>query len=177
MEKLIPIVYSKYKLKYAYSLTASGKVYSHFSHRFLNTVLDKNGYEKVRLISTDGKRHRYSVHRLMLENFQPVEGMQNLQVNHIDGNKQNNHINNLEWCTPSENIKHAFSLGLKTQQGEHNNQAKLAEQDVIEIIDLLLTKQYTLRFIARKYHVDEETIGCIRRHKNWKYLTDGIDFS
>lgn len=177
MEELLPITHSKYELKYPYSLTKDGKVYSHFSHKFLSTQLDKNGYEKVQLISTDNKRHRYSVHRLMLENFCPREDMAELQVNHKDGNKLNNHLDNLEWCTGSENIKHAFAIGLKTQRGEHNNLAKLTENDVIYIIELLLSKKYISRAIAAEYSVDEQTIGNIRQHLTWTYLTEGIDFS
>lgn len=106
---------SKYPLKYDYFLTEDGKIYSSFSGRYLSTVLDRDGYVKVRLMSTDGKRHRYSVHRLMMENYYPRADMKDLQVNHIDGDKQNNSLSNLEWCTCSENVKHAFALGLKIQ--------------------------------------------------------------
>nr|DAF58718.1 MAG TPA: homing endonuclease [Siphoviridae sp. ctxMM9] len=66
----------------------------------------------MRLISTDGARHRYSVHRLVLENYNPVDGMETLQVNHIDGDKQNNNLNNLEWVTCQENILHAYKNNL-----------------------------------------------------------------
>lgn len=69
-------------------------------------------------MSDDGKRHRYSVHRLILENFKPVENMDKMQVNHIDGNKWNNKLSNLEWVTCSENNKHAHKIGLKSQKGE-----------------------------------------------------------
>lgn len=177
MEKLTQITHSKYDLKYDYSLTEDGRVYSHFSKRFLSTHLDKYGYEKVRLTSSDNKRHTYSVHRLMLENFKPCEGMELLQVNHIDGNKLNNHINNLEWTTCSENVQHAFRIGLKTQQGESNNLSKLTEIQVKEIIALLLTKQYTGAEIDRMYGLCKDYANSIRRHERWSYLTKDIDFS
>ena len=177
MEKLFPITYSKYDLKYDYSLTEDGKVYSHFSKRFLSTRLDKYGYEKVRLISKDNKRHAYSIHRLMLENFSPRNDMDTLQVNHIDGNKLNNHINNLEWATCSENVKHAFNIGLKTQRGENNNSSKLTETQVLEIIDLLLSKKYSGAEIDRMYGLCKDYANSIRRHERWAYLTENIDFS
>ncbi len=105
----------KYNLKYDYYAQEDGSIYSSASHRILTQHLDKDGYCKVRLISNDG-RHTYSVHRLILENFNPVKNMDKLQVNHIDGNKQNNSLSNLEWVTCSENIEHAYQIGLKNQK-------------------------------------------------------------
>lgn len=164
-------------MKYDYYIYDDGRVYSGITKKFLSKQLDKDGYEKVALISIDNKRHRYSVHRLLLENFAPFPGMEKYQVNHKDGNKQNNKIDNLEWATPSENVKHAFNIGLKTQRGEKNNQSKLTEDQVLEIIELLLTKKYTYKEIGNRYNVNDETIGSIRNKRNWKYLTENIDFS
>ena len=125
------ISYSKYPLKYKYLLTEDGKIYSQASQKFLSTHLDKDGYEKVRLVCDDDKRHTFSVHRLMMENFSPREDMINLQVNHKDGNKLNNHISNLEWCTCEENIHHAIKNNLRAEQfGEHNPASKLTEKEV-----------------------------------------------
>lgn len=58
------------------------------------------------------------VHRLVLQHFKPCENMDKLQVNHIDGNKDNNCINNLEWVTDSENKFHAYNKGLKISWNE-----------------------------------------------------------
>ena len=84
----------------------------------------KTGYLQVILCKGKNKK-LFLIHRLVLENFIP--NVNNLpQVNHIDGNKQNNNLNNLEWCTRSENIKHSYSLGLshsnfKTKSGEEHH--------------------------------------------------------
>ena len=88
MKKLITIC--KYDLKFNYYVTDDGKVWSERSQKFLNPQLDKNGYEKIQMVSKDGKRHRYSVHRLIMENFCPIKHMEVYQVNHKDGNKRNN---------------------------------------------------------------------------------------
>jgi hypothetical protein len=75
------IVNCKYELKYPYYVTEDGHVWSEYSQKFIRELPDKNGYLKVRLSSTDlpkGKQHAYSVHRLVLENFNPVENMENL---------------------------------------------------------------------------------------------------
>lgn len=168
---------SKYNLKYNYYVTETGKIYSEYSKKFLSAQLDKDGYEKVRLISTDGARHRYSVHRLVLENYNPVDGMETLQVNHIDGDKQNNNLNNLEWVTCQENILHAYKNNLHSQKGEHNNATKLTENNVKDIIQLLLKKELTQKEIGKRFGVSEDVIGAIKNKHNWKYLTNNINFN
>lgn len=175
MEKKL-IINQKYQLKYSYYAIADGNIYSEISGRNLNKHLDKNGYEKVRLISEDG-RHTYSVHRLILEAFCPVPNMELLQVNHIDGNKQNNQLTNLEWVTCSENQLHAYKIGLKNQQGAQNNASKLTEQDVLEIIDLIQFKKYSLVEIGAMFNVSGDTIGAIKNKNNWTYLTKDINFN
>lgn len=140
-KKLITI--SKYPLKFNYYITDDGRVYSERTNHYMAKRLDKDGYEKVALVSTDNKRHRYSVHRLVLENFDPVPNMDKLQVNHKDGDKTNNFLENLEWCTCKENIEHAIKNGLRhNQRGENNNASKINEEQVKENIQLLLNKEY-----------------------------------
>lgn len=174
MRKLI--TNCKYELKFNYYALDNGTIYSEKSNKILSPQLDKDGYEKVQMMSTDGKRHRYSVHRLIMENFCPVENMDKLQVNHIDGNKRNNKLSNLEWCTCSQNIKHAYSTNLHSQKGEKNNGSKLKEFQVLEIIQDLLEHKLTQKQIGAKFGVTEDCIGEIKRHRNWKYLTEGINF-
>lgn len=166
----------KYELKFNYYVQDDGKIFSERTNKILSVQLDKDGYEKVQMMSTDGKRHRYSVHRLVLENFNPIENMNKFQVNHIDGNKRNNNLSNLEWVTCSENLIHAHKIGLKNQFGEHNNASKLTEEQVKEIINMLLEHKYIYGQIAEKFGVSDDTIGSIKRKENWKYLTENIDF-
>ena len=176
MEKRL-IVSKKYQLKYDYYALEDGNIYSETSNRNLSKHLDKDGYEKVRLISLDG-RHTYSVHRLILESFNPIEDMEILQVNHIDGNKQNNRLNNLEWTTSKENIQHACKNGLRhNQTGENNNATKLTEESVKLIVELLLEKKLTQKEIGKQFGVSEDVIGVIKNKRNWKHLTKDINFN
>ena len=72
--------------------------------------LDRYGYPAVDIYE-DGVRHYRKVHRLVVEAF--IDNPENKpQVNHIDGNKRNNNVSNLEWATASENMKHAYNTGL-----------------------------------------------------------------
>lgn len=169
------IVNCKYELKYPYYVTEDGHVWSEYSHKFIRELPDKNGYLKVRLSSVDlpkGKQHAYSVHRLVLENYNPIENMENLQVNHINGDKTDNSIQNLEWTTCQENIQHAINNNLRAKV---NGAAILTEQDVLAIVERLKKKE-PYKKIAQDYGVCEETIGRIKRRTAWTQLTKDLDF-
>ena len=128
-------------------------------------VINKRGYLAVGL-SKNGIFKIKTVHRLVAETF--ISNPNNLpQVNHIDGNKMNNSITNLEWCTKNENQNHAVRTGLM-QRGQNRPSAKLTEKQVLEIYKLkgVLKGQD----IANKYGVSKNTINCILRGSKWSYL-------
>ena len=87
----------------------------------------KRGYREVILFKNNKNNYKL-VHRLVAENFIP--NPDNLpQVNHKDGNKLNNNLDNLEWCSRSENMKHAYKLGLqKPLYAKDNLRAKKVKQ-------------------------------------------------
>ena len=94
-----------------YLVSTDGRIKKKSTGRILVTTPDSRGYPAVTIIDNDGQ-HTKCIHRLVAETFVPnPEGK--LTVNHKDGNKRNNHISNLEWNTLSENLKHAYQVGLK----------------------------------------------------------------
>lgn len=106
------------------------------------------------------------VHRLVMEAF---HGPSKLDVNHKDGNKENNNLENLEYVTKSQNLKHAHKTGLKVatvMRGSSNGRAKLTEADALKIKNSL---QGTGKLAAR-YAVSVQTIINIRKGKSWKHL-------
>lgn len=131
---------------------------------------DRKGteYQIINLSKLDGKKRTFRVHRLVMMAFNPVENMDELEVNHLDGNKKNNKLENLEWCTSSENQKHAFKTGLqKARKGESSNFAKLTEEDVKQVFEL--RKQGLLqREIAEIVGCTSSNISAILRGKSWK---------
>ena len=96
-----------------YQITSFGRVFSLRNKSFLVLSNDTKGYQRVQLFN-HGKKN-YKVHRLVAEAFIP-NPENKPQVNHIDGNKQNNHVENLEWCTNQENQRHAWSVGLQKRK-------------------------------------------------------------
>ena len=91
--------------------TKFGRGWKVYESQILKPQEDKDGYFRIAL-SKDGKKRRFFIHRLVMMSF--VDNSLNLPVvNHIDGNKQNNKLNNLEWVTRSENDLHAFRIGLR----------------------------------------------------------------
>lgn len=127
--------------------------------------MDKDGYEKIQLVDVNGKRHRYSIHRLVLENFQPVEHMENLQVNHIDGNKLNNNLTNLEWTTCEENIQHACKNGLRAKV---NGSAKLTPEQVIEIY------KRSHADLGKEFNINPDQVGRIKNKRSWVEVTKDL---
>ena len=98
-----------------YEVDSSGRVFSiignaHRRKRELKQYSNENGYLKVNLYDLEGKCKKKYVHRLVAEAFL-LNSEEKANVNHIDCNVKNNRVENLEWCTQSENILHAVKLG------------------------------------------------------------------
>ena len=85
-----------------YAVTSCGRVWSYKSKIFLKPFKNKKGYLRVCLSKNGDKKNPY-IHRLVMETYCPIEGMNDLQINHCDENKENNCLNNLEWCDAKYN--------------------------------------------------------------------------
>lgn len=133
--------------------------------RELHPLITKDRYLKVGL-TKNGKTKRFYLHRLVAQHF--IENPQNLpQVNHKDGNKFNNDVSNLEWCTKKQNQEHAVRNSLM-QHGEARPSAKLTEKDVLEIYQL--KGVLSAKEIGERYGVSKNTINVILRGEKWLYL-------
>ena len=121
------------------------------------------GYLYVNLCK-GGKPKNFFVHRLVALCFIP-NPENKPEINHIDGHPLNNHVSNLEWCTRSENVQHAFDTGLMPQ-GEDNLKALLSNEQVRYIREN--PKGLTGRQLAEKFDVDKRTISLIQLGKIYK---------
>ena len=95
-----------------YAVTKTGRIYSHKSGKWteLKPQTDTDGYQQVRLFNNGSGRLTF-VHRIVAETFLNKSTFCN-EVNHKDGDKKNNNVKNLEWCTRQHNILHAHDSGL-----------------------------------------------------------------
>lgn len=133
--------------------------------RELHPLLTKDGYLKVGLTKNSVTK-RYYLHRLVATQF--INNPDNLpEVNHKDGNKLNNTVSNLAWCSKKENLKHAANHSLM-QHGAARPSAKLTEDQVFEIYKL--KGIMTAKEIGEHYGVSKNTINLILRGKKWSYL-------
>lgn len=89
-----------------YSASSFGRIYSNKTNKFLKPYISSSGYEVISL-SVNNNVSKASIHRLVAQAFKPIDNLE-LVVNHLDSNKLNNHINNLEWVSNSHNIRHSY---------------------------------------------------------------------
>lgn len=159
-----------------YKITDTGIIYSinyrnTGCERIMKTKISTTGYYRVNLTNDDNKIKTVNIHKLVMLTY-IGDRPKDLVINHIDGNKLNNNLNNLEYCSQKENIIHAINNGLFSpkinQKGEKNCSSKLKEQDVIEIRKIL--NNDNLLFIASKYSVSKWTILDIRNKRTWKHI-------
>lgn len=153
-----------------YAITEDGRVWSHWRRGGWRKIqTHRLGYKNV-MFCLDGKVKNFYVHRLVATAFIP-NPENKLEINHKDGNKENNHISNLEWSDRSSNVKHAFKKGLlKPRRGKFNKKTKLLESEVIQIKKIGKLNLMTNTEIAKKFNVHRTTIRDILSGKNWHYL-------
>jgi len=136
--------------------------------KFINGSVSGCGYVQLVIYSNKIKK-RIKLHRVIALAF--IENPEHkLCINHKNGNKLDNRVENLEWCTHSENIIHAYKTGLwKPVNGERQGSSKLKEADVIKIKELLKTK-LSQEEIASGFNINRKVISLIKNNMAWKHV-------
>lgn len=169
-----------------YFIARNGQVFSdiifgrwQISRREITQILDREGYQKVRL-SISGKRRCFSVHRLVAEAYLP-KPINAVMVRHLDDVKSNNHVDNLAWGTAADNAADAIRNGRTMKgrkrnfdsSGENNPNRKLTHEQVLEI-RRRWDERVTLASLGREYGVEYPTIASIVKGKLWSRLVRGL---
>ncbi|BES53083.1 hypothetical protein [Aeromonas phage phiWae14] len=152
-----------------FSITEDGKLWSKRSKRFLTIMVNKQGYYQhcTKIGGRNGTAKLFKIHRVVAEAYLPNPDNLPL-VNHKDGNKLNNHVSNLEWCTHQHNVRHAIDTGLLVQpKGEKSKASTLTQEQANEIRKSYIPRVITLSMLADKYSVSRRTI--IRVLHNIRY--------
>lgn len=156
-----------------YSVSETGTVYNHDKGKFMKPYMNK-GYLLVPIRYKKYKKN-YLIHRLVAEAFIPKPDGKDY-VNHIDGNKENNNVSNLEWCTASENSIHAFNMGLRTNPvGEDSHLNKFKESTIVWICDQLMLNRSPVD-IASIVGMSDKMVYMLRDGKAWKHVTSKYKF-
>ena len=143
-----------------YTITKDGKIINNHNNHILKPQLNGKGYLRIWI----GGKLMF-VHRLVAEKYIP-NPENKPQVNHINGIKTDNRVENLEWCDNNENRKHAVEHGLHLC-GEDCSWSKLTEKDIIFIRE---NKHLGRSVLAKQFKVHKTTIGSIINNKSWKQL-------
>lgn len=154
-----------------YYISSHGRVFSTSHNKFLFQEKTNAGYLRVHLMRKENinKPKHESVHRLVLETFNPVPNMQDLIANHIDGNKTNNYITNLEWVTASENRLHAIRNSLANwRTGEECSWSSITLETAYKIGELLAIRQYTYKEIAEMCNCNKSIVTNIANGISWR---------
>lgn len=127
------------------------------------------GYPRVGLWK-DGKPVSHVVHRLVAIHFLPNPENKPV-INHIDANKENNRVDNLEWCTQQENIDHSWKEGLQNpRKGEAHENSKLTRNDVLDIRNAYRLGCFPMSCISEAYGVTVSHVCNIINRKVWKHI-------
>jgi hypothetical protein len=134
--------------------------------RFIGRFIDRYGYVK-RVLSKEGKNYYFTEHRLVAIAF--IENPEyKLTINHINGIKTDNRLENLEWNTNLENKQHAVKSGLTNLKGTNHPKSKLTEEQVLEIREIGFSQ--TRMSLSKKYGVCRNSILRIITGKNWNHI-------
>lgn len=152
-----------------YLINPIGQIYSIARNRMLFPRKDKDGYLQLKLRTDMNGDKVIKVHQLVMRQFNgnPV-GLNDATIDHIDGNKYNNHYNNLRWLERADNSR----VRMTNYNGERNPSARLTNQQAIEIYNSIVNKEMSYTQLAKKYGVKRSTIANIGRGKNWRNIIE-----
>ena len=134
------------------------------------------GYFTLGIYDRDNKKtHKFYIHRLVAELFIGETCDVKTQVNHIDGDKSNNHVDNLEWVCPKENIKHMHDNEMNMNRRNHGKTYKLPDSVIAYAYSKVVMGISGVGATAKEYGMPRTTLSSIVNKRTRRDVTDGID--
>ena len=162
-------------IKPLYFVSTFGRVYSYNTNDFIKGSY-RNGYRNITVKLKDCTSKTVQVHRLVMLSFHPIMNPENFTVNHIDGDRTNDCIWNLEWCTYAQNTQHACMMGLmRYNGGESNSHCSITEAQAEEICKMLISGNYNCIEIANIIGCSAGVVYQISSGNSWKHLVCKYD--
>jgi hypothetical protein len=147
----------------------------------MNPNIDSLGYYVSTLRSFDWetmevKQRAVRIHTLVAEHFLIKPQIKKPEVNHIDGNKLNNKVSNLEWTTHKENIRHAIRIGLMDNKGEKHPFHKLTKEQVVFCRNNYkrYSKEWGSQSLADMFGISRRNMSDIINGVTWSWLDEGL---
>lgn len=162
--------------KSEYTVDTLGRVYSKISKKYLKPFINSNGYYLVDLHHKK-KSHTMQLHRIVAIAFIPNPDLLPT-VNHKDGDKSHNYVENLEWMSQLDNVRHAWATGLaKPRYGKDNPANVYTEDQIHAVCAYIEMDQLTNQEIAAKCGVNITLIRDIKFRGKWKQISSMYDLS
>ena len=162
-----------------YEVSNLGNIQKFSTKKIIKCHKDDGGYIIANIMKPEiGYKSCKSIHRLVAKAFIP-NPKKLPEVNHFDGNKENNTVTNLEWVSRKRNIRHALDSGLRNSvciEGEGTWNNKYSKEQILQVADLIQSGQYSFREIAEITGVKRTTIKKISQKKQWRSLLNEYNF-
>ena len=160
--------YRKLKEYPMYRIYNTGKIFSEWTGKFIKQFDDNSGYLQVTVFLDKRERRTIKTHILVAKAFLPNPN--NLpEVNHKDCNKKHNSVDNLEWVSKEENMRHAVKYSYRNRET-----LSPLSRNMVKMIPILLEYGCSIKLIAKLYKVGHITIRNIIARRTWKLLD--LDF-
>lgn len=162
-----------------YEASSLGRIRNTSTGHVMSQCLSEKGYPMTLFRCSDNRSRTMKTHRIIATVFIEQKNDERDEVNHIDGDKSNNQIDNLEWVTRKENIRHGFNTGLiPALKGSLNGNTNLSDDDVHYVCLMLLEydgdcqKIHLVLFKNMYYHITLSQIRGIKYKKCWSHISD-----
>lgn len=156
--------------EHIYEVSDCGDIRNKRTNLILKHHLDQDGYPRLE-IQDKGRRKKANISRLVLSAFLGYD-ITKPQCNHINGDRADNRLCNLEWVTAKENIAHSWKhLGRQAPKGTKHYSTNLTEEDVIYIrLQFAQQPRGIGNILAEKFKVTRATITDICKYRSWKHI-------